>query len=198
MSKHSKVFPILITIATPLIFLGVMRAGYQQNIGPLCELNENFASPGRPAHAQHCKCLGIKYFESPSTPRPAGSNATRCFGVIKKSWSDTDEAALKEVKEKERSASNTRMFERLPLETQEKIRSTYKKLQQSAFRHDYPLMLEQSRAILLEVDDYGETRGFEAQAKKATEPKAETPVLDTIPLSDPATETGTHTATGPI
>ncbi|MGZ3658373.1 MAG: hypothetical protein ACXVCS_22670 [Bdellovibrionota bacterium] len=173
MPKQSKAFPIFITILTPLIFFGVMRAGYQQNIGPVCDLNENFASPNRPAYAHHCKCLGIRYFESPTATRPPGSNATRCFGQVRRSWTDTDEAALKEVQEHERQARSAHGFEKLAPEAQDRIRATYRQLQQAAFRHDYPRMKELANGILLEVDDYGDTRAMDAVARKSAEVPAD-------------------------
>lgn len=150
-----------------------MRAGYQKNIGPVCDLNESFASPGRPAYAHHCKCFGLRYFESPGSARPPGSDATRCLGVVKRSWTDTDEAAVKELAENERRASSQRVFDKLSPEVQEKLKATYRRLLQAAFRHDYTLMHELAGQILAEVDDLGETRAIDAVAQKALEPKAE-------------------------
>jgi hypothetical protein len=186
MAKSSKLFPVFITIAAPLIFFAVMRAGYQQNIGPVCDVNENFASPGRPAYAHHCKCFGIRYFEAPGSGRPAGSEATRCLGMVKRSWLDTDETALKDIAEKERHASSQRVFDKLSPPVQEKLKVVYRQLQQATFRHDYPRVRELAAQILQEVDDFNDTRAMDLVAQNALNP----PVPPT--LEPASTSTDTH------
>jgi hypothetical protein len=150
-----------------------MRAGYQKNLGPVCDLNENFASPGRPAHAHHCKCFGVRYFEAPGSGRPAGSEATRCLGLVKRSWTDTDEAALKDIAERDRRASSQRVFDKLPVPMQEKLKAVYVQLQKADFRHDYPLVRELAAQILQEVDNLGDTRAMDAVAQNALSPPAQ-------------------------
>jgi len=167
-----------------------MRAGVPQNIGTVCDLNETFASPGRPAYAHHCKCLGLRYLESAGSARPRGSEATRCLGVVKRRWTDTDEAALRELAEKERRASSQRNFDKLAPEVQERIKATYGKLQQASFRRDYPLVHELASQILQYVDDLGETRAIDAVAQKMLEPKAAT--LPMPPVSRESTGTATQ------
>ena len=128
--------------------------------------------PGRPAYWHHCRCLGLVYNENP--PPWAGADATRCFGIVRKNWTDVDEIALKLVGEGERRSKSSRIFERLPLETQKKIEAAYKRLREGAFRNDYPFMLEQANIILLEIDDYGETRALETLAKAAMDRQRKT------------------------
>jgi hypothetical protein len=150
-----------------------MRGGFQQNLGPLCDLNENFASPGRPAYAHHCQCVGLRYFEKPGSGRASGSEATRCLGLVKRSWTDTDEVALKEIAEKERRAGSQRIFDRLSPAAQDKLKAVYGKLMQASFRHDYIVTHELASQILSEVDDLGDTRAMDAVAQKALSLKVE-------------------------
>lgn len=183
----------------PIFFLFLCAAGaawvalhisLHGALGPQCELKENFASAGRPAYSHHCVCYGIKYNENP--PPWPGADAKRCLGLVKKSWVDTDEIALKEIGDRERQAKSERLFERLPTETQKKVEAAYKRLREGAFRNDYDYMLEQAKVILLEVDDYGETRKLETLAKEAIE-RREHPEAAEASLTDPQTDTSTAT-----
>ena len=85
---------------------------------------------------------------------------------------DVDEIALKILEEK-KSSVGKRSFERLNPSDQRLIEAQYRILQQAAFRKDFPRMLELSRKILLLVDDYGDTRAFEAVARKSLSPCAQ-------------------------
>lgn len=185
----------------PLVFLALCAAGagwvalnlsLHGSLGPQCELKENFASAGRPAYWHRCACLGIRYNQNP--PPWPGADATRCFGLVKKSWTDTDEIALKVIEERERAAKSQHLFERLSPEAQKKVEAAYKKLRQGAFRNDYEYMLEQARIILLEVDDYGETRALETMAKEAIERQKNPPAPEERGAKPVATESSTGTA----
>jgi hypothetical protein len=164
MSKRGKSLPVLVAVLAPLAFFAAGRLRVHRNLGPVCDVKERFAAPGRPAYWRHCQCLGIRYYESP--PPAPGSDSVRCFGVIRRSWTDTDEIALKMIEERERAARTGRSYESLPPELQDKVKAAYTALQRAAFRHDYPAMLEQSRFILLQVDDYGDTKSLEAGARE--------------------------------
>jgi hypothetical protein len=155
---------------------GALHISLHENLGPQCELKEGFAAAGRPAYSHHCVCWGLKYNENPQ-PTP-NADAKRCFGIVRKSWVDTDDIAVHELEEQTRQAKNGRMFDKLAPEVQAKIERAYKRLREGAFRHDYPYMLEQTKIILLEVDDYGETKALEALAREKIAQSTE-PVIDT-------------------
>lgn len=166
----------------PILFLAACAGGaayvalhvsLHRALGAQCELKENFAAAGRPAYWHHCVCWGLKYNENP--PPAPNADATRCFGLVRKSWIDTDEIAIKDLADRERAARNQRMFEKLAPDAQARVQDAYKKLQKGAFRNDYPYVLEQAKVILLEVDDYGETKALETMAREALEARSPPP-----------------------
>ena len=185
---------------TPLIFLGICCAGagyvalhfsLHGNLGPSCDLKEQFATPKRPAYTHHCVCWGIKYNENPQ-PGP-GADATRCFGTIRRSWTDTDDIAVKMTADREQAVKSEAFFERLSPEAKARVQAAYRRLREGAFRHDYPYMLEQTKAIFLEVGDYGDTKALETMARVALEkqglraaPVETAPVAPATPAPDPA------------
>lgn len=170
MSAQRIVFSGFFLLACVAAVYAVRYVNLRIPLGPQCELKESFASVGRPAYSHHCVCWGIKYAENP--PPVTGSDAVRCFGIVRKRWTDTDETAVQEIAARERRAASSRAFEKLSPEAQERVQANYHKLQQAFFRSDFPRMLELAHAILGEVDDFGDTRAFETVARKSLGDKA--------------------------
>ncbi len=163
--KHAPLF-FLVLFAIGAAYLAT-HVSLHEPLGPICELKEKFVAAGRPAYTHHCVCWGIKYNENP--PPAPNAEAKRCFGLVKRSWTDVDEIAVQELAAQEAAARSAQMFDRLPPEAQRRVKTAYGKLRQAAFRRDYQFMLDQAKIILVEVDDYGETRALETVARKALE-----------------------------